>query len=259
MFKFFSLPCAGRYETGFVLAPGAFLFGGPPTRIHPTLQRRVNRYVNCPGLRIGRAHLMDVFKNTVCHYFVEVGRFRMTIKPGDTRPTEVYIPGSNFCVYLGKYNLYWNQTDNQPHYAHNMGDATSYALNSGPFVPGVDILWIRMVSPETRAFFLTPRQLEIYTAQERFLAYRKKWHEDCKARTYPPDPPPPQRTVYSPLGPLPWTGKPMRELTPPTPEAAPTTPEQAASMATPPMRLRIEFSLNDPPPPEGFNLTLISE
>lgn len=200
--------------------------------------------------------MLDSFKSNTSHYFIEVGRFRWVLHPGDIKPTYDFIPGSQFCVYLGKYPIYWNHQLNQLSYAHNMGPGRVFALNGAPFVEGVDILWIRDVSPETRAFFLSPEQLKLYNAQEATLAYRKKWHEDCKARQYPPDPPRPQRTVYSPLGPLPWTGKPMRELTLPTPQAQPTTPEKYATMPVPPLRLTFDYSLKEYIPPEGFNLTI---
>ena len=136
-----------------------------------------------------------------------------------------------------------------------MGPGKVFALDGAPFLLGVDIDWIRAVSPETRAFHLTPEQLRLYDAQVATLAYRKRWHEDCKARMYPPDPPRPQRTVYSPLGPAPWTGKPMRELTLPTPEAAPTPPDEPGVVpAVKTMRVTLNFSLKEFIPPEGFNL-----
>lgn len=255
MFQLLALPCAGHYETGFVLEQWLGWTGRPQAKIHQTLYRRFYRYWQCPGLGVGRGHMIDFFKTSTSHYFIEVGRSRMVKHADDIYPHAEFIPGSAFCVYLGKFPVYWNHQLNQISYAHDMGPGPVFALDGAPFVQGVDILWIRDVSAETRAFFLTPEQLKIYTGQEKALAYRKKWHEDCKARQYPPDPPRPQRTVYSPLGPAPWTGKPMRELTLPTPTQAPTPPEVPGVIpAVKTMRVELDFSLKTFIPPEGFNL-----
>ncbi len=259
MFQLLALRCVGLYETGFTLDPSADVGMQYQQRRHPTLVRRFMRFLNCPGLKPGRGHMLDDFKSTTSHYFIEVGRFRWVKHADDVKPHEEFIPGSQFCVYLGKYPVYWNHQLNQLSYAHNMGPGRVFALDGAPFVEGVDILWIRDVSPETRAFFLTPQQLKLYDSQAATLAYRKKWQADCKARMYPPDPTMKQMTVYSPLGPLPWIGKPMRQLTLPTPERPPSPPsepvEPGVVPAVPPViRITLDFSLKEFPPPEGFNL-----
>lgn len=255
MFQLLALRCVGSYETGFAIFQGSRDVWTPPQRVNLTLWRRFSRFLNCPGINPGRGHMLDSFKSTTSHYFMELASGGSGARDPQGRLIGPLIPPTITCVYLGKYPVYWNHSTNQITYAHNMGLGAVWALDGAPFIPDVDILWIRAVSAETRAFYLTPAQLKTYDLQAAALAFRKQWHEECKARYYQADPPPPQRTVYSPLGPAPWTGKPMRELTLPTPTQAPTPPEEPGVIpAVKTMRVTLDFSLKEFIPPEGFNL-----
>ncbi len=90
--------------------------------------------------------------------------------------------------------------------------------------------------------------------QQRVIDDMDRLTQECIDKNYTEKPYIPQKRISTPYGPLPWPGKPISELTPPTPTRPPTP-----SPLDPPAQLlilRLEFGFNQPPGPDGLGVTI---
>lgn len=250
-----NVPCAGGFKWEYQyrnqygnITPGVWTQD-------PKFIKRVNWIANCAGVAGFNLIVFDDWRSNDFKIFMEVKLVRVWYQQYGAwywRSVDLVPP---VCYYLGRHGWYWDydlKTGITP--TGSRGTKTlpwpyRESVTTGEYLP------LNIYTDEDIVLFHGQPALDNIRSQQNFVAQRKTRRELCLAARYAWTPKTQQRTVINQDTPMEWPGKPIEQMTPPTPDAPPTPAEQTGpgvSVA----KLTASYGETPPTRPDGLRLTL---
>jgi len=251
--ELYKVKCLGTWDTNFLTRSQFGIIAGAVPTVDPKLRKRIEWLARCGNLAGFYLIALDEWKTNLWKLFLKVTTVWEWIEyQGIWRPFTKHLEPPS-CYYLGRYPWYWNLPNNHPAGPYTAYVGPNMVFNFTPEYPGKPFIYHDIITDPAREFFYKPEEIKSVRAQERFIKERTNLWKNCIAREYPKPTQKPRRLVETPIDVGEWPGKPVTQLTPPTPYAPPSPPWVTRENV---LRATMLMGFTPPNRPDGLLITV---
>jgi len=251
--ELYKVKCLGTWDTHFLTRSQFGIIAGAVPTVDARLIKRIEWLARCGNLAGFYLIALDEWKTNLWKIFLKVTVVWEWIEyQGIWRPFTKHLEPPS-CYYLGRYPWYWNLTYNHPVGPYTAIGGFNVTFSFEPYYPtDVPYQWEKMTDEDIK-FFVSEKALKVVRAQEKFIKERATLWKNCIALEYPKPTQKPRRLVETPIDVGEWPGKPVTQLTAPTPYAPPSPPWVTRENV---LRATMLMGFTPPDRPDGLLITV---